>query len=583
MSSKPSFSSAHSNSDKKRSDSAVWMEEERCTKNDTIVDEQDWARTIVSVPSSTGNIIEDLQGDEGVSVFSITTDFGGEHGSISNEVDLGDDLDDIFDPTKETSTIADQIKVDFTDSDPLHNNALVVLGDDYDANMTTGDNKNRTPNLVTNTPMRRPKTSKINPMSGQKALTDDKQEWRNDILSSFARIVTPNKGKRKEKPTLKRKYKIKSTMEDKKRSPIEKPHTYSLRRGSITNSNANEYLTNPLFQSSGSTSGHRKRRLLQEIESFNNPSLKSFNGAGSVSVHAKPMFGNQGQTLRKTGNTKSALSRPLATGAVAVLNTKYLMRGTMSSTKRVSKAKPKKETSKNRKARNSCSNQNRDTTTNMSIRIAKNFRFKPQGCEGRTKWKTYFGTVVSKRGVQKTKSYVWTLYHVVYDDGDEEDFNSRELKQALDLYEASKELDGETKCEPSLEPEDERKNPQNTEEIHQLPQLSNKRIEVVLHNHGQSTTKQGSSLQKDLTPANSFTRNSEAAKNMKLQKRECTGCAQVQIDISKKRKHLNQRQERQKCQRCYYDLTQTREVVDLSKEQASDDDSVQVLDLIDLS
>ncbi len=214
--------------------------------------EYEWANKIAATTNSSGNLIEDLDCDES-STGSMTTIIDSEQSSV---LCSDDDLEYMFRSEDEVEN--DSTGDDSDSVDPLHNSCFVVFGDEYDGSrerIPTGQEK------LSNVQIKRPKTSKINPMTGEKSLTDDMQEWKENVLSSWT--LEPKREKRK---YTKRDYKKKIGTGDQ--------HCYPLRCKVKTEKNVLYSCTpNPIDQ---------KCRELKNIASFNRPGTIEECGADSV-------------------------------------------------------------------------------------------------------------------------------------------------------------------------------------------------------------------------------------------------------------------------------------------------------------
>ena len=257
----------HGNSDQKKPGNGL----------DTVHEEQDWTRKIVFVASSSGNLIEDLENFEGdgddLSTSSMTTIIGSEHSSVADATDLGGDLEGIFVPKDEMDQVPENDDNSYKNSDPIHSKNFVVFGNDDDTTMTLDKNDLlEIPSRTGNTPMRGPRTSKVNPMTAQESPTANTQELRRNALSR-CRLETP-----KDKNPRKRKGKKKQN------KTTVKQHSYLLRKGSCSkNDTTHESLPTSHFESSASAPTIKNSRLLRNIKSFNRPVTKDDCGCGSVS------------------------------------------------------------------------------------------------------------------------------------------------------------------------------------------------------------------------------------------------------------------------------------------------------------
>lgn len=539
--------------------------------------DQDWTKKIASIPDSSGNLIEDLEDlhaecDES-STSSMPTIIGSEQNSDGAD-DVDDDLEGIFSLEDEKDDEGENDGDGYEDRDsvdPLHSNFFVEFGDDYDGrknNNSNGgsreiiDSKNTI--SMEKTPPSRPKTSRINPMTGQRSLTDDVQEWRNKVLSSWT-LTEPKKRKRYTKRKANRKIDASGQ------------HAYPLRRTSERIKLA--VPANVDFLESSTKSPLRKKsRLLKNVAPFNHPSITDSYGDGSVSSTmtrcndaadeaatrqeevlpkavphereiATPTFpkskqfpmkvrigdtndekedelqvqvparliesheflapGNNrkgramcsleaviaveenkhaighiqtrtpndghpdsnGNTTRPPSSlrdqdllprmknkrntnqglkTTTATARPPITRSMKMkknlsyttkTNAEEKARSAKRKQKKNSYWKPDSQLTKQLRKRNEAPPPNTDrTTNNCSTRIAKRFR-NPIRRTANDKLKIFFGTIVSKRIHKKANGTCSEIWHVDYDDGDEEDFDKIELKEALDLYNFAKRWD----------------------------------------------------------------------------------------------------------------------------------------------
>ena len=261
--------------------------------DDETENEKDWTKTIAAIPESSGNLIEDLEDlhaecDE-LSTSGMTTIIGSEQSSCDGADGVDDDLEGIFsleekdekDDKGENDDNGDDD--DRSCMDPLHSKFFVVFGEDYDGrkknNSNNGgsreiaDSTNTTASIAEKTPPSRPKTSRINPMTGQRSLTDDIQEWREKVLSTWT-LKEPKKRKKYTKRKWNRKIAT---------SGQQQQHAYPLRR--TTESIKLGVAANDGFLKSSTKTPLRKiSRLLQNIAPFNQPGItKNSYGDGSVS------------------------------------------------------------------------------------------------------------------------------------------------------------------------------------------------------------------------------------------------------------------------------------------------------------
>ena len=253
--------------------------------------EQDWTKKIVAIPDSSGNLIEDLEDlhtecDE-LSTSSMMTIIGSEQSSCDGADGVDDDLEGIFSLEEKDEKDDEGENDDNGDdddrgsADPLHSKFFVVFGDDYDGRKNNNgnnggsreiiDSTNTSTSIAEKTPPSRPKTSRINPMTGQKSLTDDIQEWREKVLSTWT-LKEPKKRKKYTKRKWNRKIATSGQQQ----------HAYPLRR-----TTEGIKLVVPasvgFLESSTKSPLRKKSRLLQNIAAFNQPSITNSYGDGSVS------------------------------------------------------------------------------------------------------------------------------------------------------------------------------------------------------------------------------------------------------------------------------------------------------------
>mmetsp|Transcript_31983 Transcript_31983/g.75222 ORF Transcript_31983/g.75222 Transcript_31983/m.75222 type:complete len:828 (-) Transcript_31983:122-2605(-) len=671
-----------------------------------INDGQDWAKNISCVADSSGNLVEDIEGDDS-STSSITTIIDSEHNSLADPVDLGDDLVDLFDPKVERGNSSNNNN-DLSSMGPLERKTSDLFAKSKanivnDKNNVTGIPSNKSQKMG-------PKTSKINPMTGKKALTDDMQEWRKTVSSSVRlkdkKPMTKSEKKKKGKNTTVRTATL---------------HSYPLRRGASVR--AQEVLATTMLDSNVNDPGIKKCRLLQDIAPYNLPGIKNNYGCGSAFVedetrtesnnewspkqtetkivchdndshkarntmsvakvvkksnaskmrigelkklasHNAPGLKTMGYNLLgrisprdlendhgivanneilATGTAEHSMKRPnrkrshpfwadvklmevksvrvIVGGKVFIPANKKTDRlifesqsgigssATSSSLRKknmeynpsqsnvagrrqMSTQKPSKKAKT--VAKQPRRKRNADVIETFSIRIAKKFWFNPSGRKGREWLKTYFGTVVNKREVRASDGTSISLWHVVYDDGDEEDFDELEYHRALDLYKDSDDncevetpmQSEEKQMDPKLsDDKEQQKNPEFTANSKQLSQSSHETKENLLQIDGQLTTENGSLFPQQTVHAEMRTKkNSDSVKRRSGRKIDRRRCAKRKIDASKKRQHSNETEENSgRSQFRQQPCNLSCEVVDLAKESTSDDSSVQVVDVVDLS
>ncbi len=480
------------------------------TQNDDCK-EKEWAKKI-SVTGSSGNLIEDLECDDS-SASSVTTIIDSEQ---SSRADVNDDLEDTFRSDNEEEEGESDDRGDNRDSlDPLHSKSFVIFGDDEeDRNLT--NNKNNEGEAADSKTMRA-KTSNINPMSGKRSLTDDMQEWKDKVLSSWT--LTP--------PKKKKKY----TRRKKKKTNTKKEHTYLLRRSinsgettaAAVAANIKRILAcskqNPSvkkcrelqkianYNSPGAAEAHREFSPLWdsdieqaadeklEIDPCSNPNTlqkqKSEIHSGTRAKAAKCLIQNGINTRESAANPPSEsnhftvrvnIGHAIVDGlqvpsrCVVYVRKRGLHISRERGTKRNSNRGLQTTAARNRPTRPirpriakkkthhtnmSCSRiktekqsnnllltkpspkiskkkrdepLNLERVTNGKTRIAKKFIFNPTRKEGQNITKIFFGTVDGKRIVDDNVRPCFAVWNIVYDDGDEEELDATDLKDALNLY-----------------------------------------------------------------------------------------------------------------------------------------------------
>eukprot|EP00536_Pseudo-nitzschia_multiseries_P002226 jgi/Psemu1/63550/estExt_Genemark1.C_290126 len=651
----------HGNNNERHPENLVGIHTKKSCDGAVVRNEQDWTKNIAFVASSSGNLTEDMEGDDS-SASSITTIIGSEHSSVADAVDLGDDIDSIFNPEDNTDGRKSKNEYDnndLSDCDPLQSKTFDFFWNSDDSNIATGKNLSR------DIPSKGPKTSKINPMTGQRSLTDDMQEWRRNGSSSFrsrARVRKPSNRLDKKK------------YEENAYMPTETIHSYPLRRGS--SNKAQELSATTLFDSSVKNPAVKKCRLLRDIAPYNRPGLKCTFGCGSLPLeaetrvetkNARVLRATQTKIVSKYNDGKRAtrlinpaklkkknsaakikigelkklaahnapgfktmddnflgwvpLSELKNDGGVVTSHATFTSNSKANQIKRLkqnrshtvlSAVKQKKVKSirvivggkvfsppnestdrliieplwevttgssttklsfpkKNIERKPGCqiSTQNLtknlmqkggakqrrrqwnvDVIENLSVRIAKKFFFNPSGRKGREWLKIYFGTVVNKQVLTASDGTCKTLWRVVYDDEDEEDFDETEFYRASNLYNDSKELDDKLDVESSMQTDDNRgdpkrrddnekqNNPTTTLDSKQVSQSSHEKKKSLLQNDKQSKTQNGSLLLQDRMHAEIVTPTiSESVKKRVRKKIDRRRSAKRERYTSKKQKH----------------------------------------------
>lgn len=509
-----------------------------------------WTKKIAAITSCSGNLIEDFDAEcDESSTGSMTTIIGSEQ---SNSVGAGDDdLEGIFRLEDENDGEINYHGDDCGSVDSIHSKCFVLFVDGDEDEVGDGD---RDDNDGKRRQIIGPKTSRINPMTGKRSTTDDMQEWRNSVLSSWTLLPPKEKQKyntrkaKRERVLGQHAYQLRNTTdntnlitaansEDSRElhniAPYNRPGIRDLYGVKSIYNTANETATKqeevnlkqttirvrigdiifvpddekddglqvaariikakesankPLCSESGSE--YEKPDLPLPTSAINNPPVSESrkkcnkpddplptNGLklGSLETRAgieknksvkettqtrlsidwqsrtngkkrppsslrerdvlpqkkKKRKNSQGlqiapATLRPTTNRSLEVNpvdttKPSADEKLRSLNRKQ---------KKTSCQQPKLNSTK-RVQKNNEMPLDLERSINHSTRIAKKFLFNPTRRECRDQLKLYFGTIVSKRTDEQTDNTFW---HVVYDDGDEEDYDESELDEALNLY-----------------------------------------------------------------------------------------------------------------------------------------------------
>lgn len=622
-------------------------------RNDDDGIDQDWTKKIAFVTNSSGNWIEDLEDlhtecDES-STSSMPTIIGSEQ---SSSVDVNDDLEGIF-RLEDGKDGGENDCDDCGCLDPLHSECFVVFGDDYYGRKVNNiDDGREILNSKRNGAMKeipptRPKTSRINPMIGQRSLTDDMQEWRNNALSTWT--LTPKKKRRKyEKSTTKPK------------GAAIGQHAYALRR--TTDSSKLVIAANTDFlESSTKCDVRKKSRLLQSIANFNLPGMRNSYGVGSVSPptqsdddHAaqeevlqkaslddkidpncnpttdSPDIETSGSnyTLQRFENKKEIVTSPesiakqwtikvkigntiivpgdgkedvLEVPARIIESLKRKIRkttlGSPSTSATVRPTRPRKmkkmasdiiTTPGEAKPRTSKRPQNKtvhrkltkpkrkrrgmlpnaERSSNCSIRITKRFIFNPTRRKGHGKKKRYFGTIVNKRIEENSDGAGIEMWHIVYDDGDEEDMDAPELEVALEGYKSAKRWDKKHRDKQQTLA---RENKKKSNDVHTV----DKGRESGLKEEPPEEPKEQNSIlfQHSLATLSESPKPFDENRNKRV------------VSPSKRYKQSDLYQEKQEKNResqpCHIDFS-CDDVVPID-EPSTDDDSIHVVDVVDLT
>jgi hypothetical protein len=280
--------------EKKNSDDCNDGEDENDDK------EQDWTEKIAATTDSSGNLIEDLHADsDESSTSSMTTIIGSEH---SSRAEVEDDIEGIFSLGDDNDRGENVDNGDHRGTvDPLHSKCFVVFGDDYDGRKLVDNRSQRdimdSKDIIAmkeERPPTRPRTSRINPMTGRRSLTDDMQEWRNKVLSSW----TLTKPKKRKYNSRKKKRKIEG---EGRHGNTAGQHGYKLRRttDSATTTPTAASSIDPVLESETMVPLRKKCRELQNISSFNLPGMKNSYGDGSILSIIASTDGNEVNTKQE--------------------------------------------------------------------------------------------------------------------------------------------------------------------------------------------------------------------------------------------------------------------------------------------
>ena len=418
------------------------------------------AKKIEAISDKSGNLIDDLDCDDS-STSSMTTIIDSEQSSAAHTYD---DLEDIF-------RSGDEAESDLSDDDdrsvdPLESSCFVVFGEEFEGRRVCSmDGAKKT----TNVQITRPKTSKVNPMTGEKSLTDDMQEWKTNVLSSWT--LEP---KKKRKYTKRPRSKIKSTTGR---------HSYPLRCKTKPTKHDVAAVANNVLQPFAQNPHRKKCRELQNIAPFNRPGTTEEHNVRSVQSNVTEIQGH-GVTKKEApptrtissatnsdNNNKSSSPRPSKRRIGMIerritrnylrkqsikgrLRTRPILPGRTKGKKADEKPSATKRKGQKTKRLDSIpksripppkrSKKKREEVSNVSIgttRIAKRFIFNPLRRQGQDKTRIFFGTVSGKYSDKESNGECTDVWHIVFDDGDEHYFNNLELKRALELYTNSKHRD----------------------------------------------------------------------------------------------------------------------------------------------
>ena len=419
------------------------------------------AKRIEAISDKSGNLIDDLDCDDS-STSSMTTIIDSEQSSSAHTYD---DLENTFRSGDEVES--DSLDDDDKSVDPLHSSCFVVFGDEFEGRrVCSTDGAKKT----TNVQITRPKTSKINPMTGEKSLTDDMQEWKTNVLSSWT--LEP---KKKRKYTKRPRNKRKSTTGQ---------HSYPLRCKTKTTKHAAVAVTNNILQPFAQSLRRKKCRELQNIADFNRPGMTEECNVRSLQSNISEIQGHgvtkkEAPTTRtissainsNNSNNKSSSPRPSKPRIGKIerritrdysrkqsikgrLRTRPILPGRTKGKKADVKPSATKRKGQKIKRLDSIatsrmqppkrSKKKHEGISNVSIgntRVAKRFIFNQLRRKGQDKTRIFFGTVSGKYSDKDSNGECTDVWHIVFDDGDEQYFDNLELKKALELYTNSKHRD----------------------------------------------------------------------------------------------------------------------------------------------
>ncbi len=412
--------------------------------------ERDWTNKISVVNDSSGNLIEDLECDDS-SASSVTTIIDSEQSSSAGD---DDDLEDTFrSDDEETEGENDEGGGNQGSLDPLQGRWFVIFGDDEDEGIKNNNDNGE----ATNGNTTRAKTSSINPMTGKRSLTDDMQEWKDTVLSSWT--LTPTKKRKKY---------------TKRKKGTKNEHTYLLRRNIDQNKKVADAAANinKILESSAKNPRRKKCRLLQSIAPFNHPGVseahrefssllepQSQKDGAKTKLQTESIIPNnvittnvqkRGQELSQQRSEKRKTKRgcPPKEATHRPNISRNTKKKTLQTTRSHAKGKGENQGKKSQSIKPSPKSSqkgvdeplNFDIISNGSTRVAKRFIFNPTRRKGQEKRKIFYGTVTGKIDDDSVESG-FPMWRIVYDDGDEEELDLKDLRDALHLYKYAKRWD----------------------------------------------------------------------------------------------------------------------------------------------
>jgi hypothetical protein len=477
----------------------------------------DWTNKITAIASSSGNLMEDIihganngqDGDdcgsdweEESTTCSITTATVIEVDLLDMNMDIiGDDgdkfnnLNDIFNHPEVYQQEQEQEQDDDNnhredhDVDLLDGNSFVVFGNDYpgSSNNTCCNNINdddddqdddeidkneqtmKTSDAVNNIPVHvGPKTSRINPMIGERSFTDDiKQDEITTILSNNAPVPRRKYKKRKSKGerttrSISRSYSLRRSIsaskeeEEKRQKIAEKDNTISAASFSPppislgnNESDGSSSIPSAAPPTCTTTRKPTRKRELRNLASYNKfpnqEKKKRFKSMELKNLSSHNKVPNQEKKRHKTILSNKKQDSLLLSNANTTRRSEYELQSSSYSYFTLDG-----------------SNENDNV---LPRRIAKKFLYRPannnlysdegESCNGNVRSKPFFGTVIVK-GLQEKQddddgddgdddgrrsNTNKTVWYVVYDDGDEDVFDEIEYQKGIDQYERLKRWD----------------------------------------------------------------------------------------------------------------------------------------------
>ena len=389
-------------------------------------DEYNWTNKITVLPNSSGKLKEDLDLDleyiiqhDCESTTSITTTITEiDNMDIVHQKDLGD----IFNPKIECPE--DEKEANNGDgngdADLLDANSFVVFGHDYSgstinnncqkySNNDNFDDHDNTNEEVRIHP-RGPKTSRFNPMIGERSFTDDIK----DGIATIRSEITKTKRMSRRK-CRKRKAKLESSRSISRLSSLRGrmkqniiPANLEIIETRMNNNDTpspsqvsiqyNNTIDLEVIQNKRPEKSLTRKTELKKIASYNSPAIKYSESIESSSYSVVNEMNPFDVTALSTRSCKREHKS---------INFKYGYR-----------------------------NQDRNISNEeLPRRIAKKFLFRPNS-DGECKTKPFLGFAMSKR-VKKDDSEGRNklMWQIVYDDGEEEEFDEVEFLRGVDLYE----------------------------------------------------------------------------------------------------------------------------------------------------